>query len=470
MKTRREPWLKRLPALFEIPDPDPDPEHARQRIELMERNVMLPVKIFFLGLLFHTFSHSNWIENVGSTPVVAVETIQIISWFYIPASLILALPILFLRHLPAAIVQWTVFTNSLVDGLFIAGLCVISGGVDSILFWLFAALILRNSVSLPPGFSQLVLNFSISLCYVLVPVIDTAILSNTDDRTLQAMSNLSPTSDLTESFVLRLLVLWLAAITCHHVQVSLVKQSRMEAEAAEAAEFALRENQLHSAGRLAAEFAHQVKNPLAIINNCAHSLRRALGDRGGATAQQIEIIQEEVARANRVITQIMEYGRLNEGRVEKLAVTEEIERAIAQVYPAAMPTAVKIERDYAGPFPALLMQRGHLSEILVNLLQNAREALGANGGTVRVTAERTRDHAVILTIADDGPGIPPGEAGRIFEAYYTTKQAGTGLGLAIVKHNAELYGGSVRLESVLGKGAKFVVTFPAKTLPRPFVQ
>ena len=65
---------------------------------------------------------------------------------------------------------------------------------------------------------------------------------------------------------------------------------------------------------------------------------------------------------------------------------------------------------------------------------------------------------------DDGIGIAPEKKERIFEAYYTTKEKGSGLGLTIVKHNAELYGGTVRVESELGKGAKFIVIFPAKAL------
>jgi len=71
---------------------------------------------------------------------------------------------------------------------------------------------------------------------------------------------------------------------------------------------------------------------------------------------------------------------------------------------------------------------------------------------------------VEISVADDGPGIAPHLVERIFEAYYTTKTKGTGLGLAIVKHNVELYGGTVRVESVLGKGARFTLNFPAKTL------
>jgi signal transduction histidine kinase len=67
-------------------------------------------------------------------------------------------------------------------------------------------------------------------------------------------------------------------------------------------------------------------------------------------------------------------------------------------------------------------------------------------------------------VSDNGPGIAPDSLERVFEAYYTTKEKGTGLGLAIVKHNVELYGGRVLVESVLGKGAKFTLIFPAKTL------
>ena len=153
---------------------------------------------------------------------------------------------------------------------------------------------------------------------------------------------------------------------------------------------------------------------------------------------------------------------MSEGRVEKLDVLAELERALEQVFPAAMPAGIAVRRLFGTSFPPLLMQRNHLNEALVNLLQNAREALGATG-TVMVTAECDRAYTVKISVADTGPGIPPELLERIYEAYYTTKEKGTGLGLAIVKHNAELYGGRVVVESVLGNGAKFTLFFPAKT-------
>ncbi|HUZ06179.1 MAG TPA: HAMP domain-containing sensor histidine kinase [Candidatus Paceibacterota bacterium] len=454
MKPSHARWLKRLPALFEIPAPDP--ARLLRRIVTMERNIMLPVKAVFIGMILYSFQSTRWVGLPLSMQDVATETVQFIFWFYILANVMFAVVLFRAEPLPLAVVQWTVVTSSLVDGLLIAGLASLSGGLDSILFWLFVALIIRNAVSVPPGFSQLFLNVAISLCYAMVGALDIFVMRN---ETTMNEFDVTP-DDWGQPFVLRLMVLLLVAGGCYGAQLLLERQ---QIAAEEAGEFAARESQLRSAGRLAAEFAHQIKNPLAVINNAAYSLRRSLHAGNADAARQIEIIQEEVARADRVITQITGYAQLSEGRVEKLSVIEELNRAIAQVFPPAVPTRISILREYGHGFPPLLMQRGHLSEMFVNLLQNAREALGENGN-IMVTAGCRRDYTVEISVRDDGPGISRDKIERVFEAYYTTKEKGSGLGLAIVKHNAELYGGTVRVESELGKGAEFIVVFPAKAL------
>ena len=460
MKASHWQWLKRVFALLEIPAPDPP--RLLRRIEIMERDIMLPVKAVFIGMILYSFLSSKWFEMTSSLLDVTYETVQYIFSGYILISLLLVIPLLVTRRWPLAVVQWTVVTSSLVDGLFIAGLALITGGLDSIVFWLFVVLIIRNAASVPPGFLQLLLNFAISLCYVLTASLDVNITNNLDEFTRRAQESQDfPLHDeLGEPFVLRVAVLWLTAICCYGAQILLERQ-RLATEEAE--EFAAREAQLRSAGRLAAEFAHQIKNPLAVINNAAFSMQRSLHDGKATIGPQVEIIQEEVARADRVITQIMGYAQLSEGHVERLNVIEELNHAVAQVFPPAVPTRIKIQRAYGHGFSPLLMQRGHLSEILVNLLKNAREAVGETGN-VSVTANCHRDHSVEISVRDDGAGIPPDKIERIFEAYYTTKEHGTGLGLAIVKHNVELYGGKVHVESELGKGAKFTVIFPAKAL------
>jgi signal transduction histidine kinase len=458
MKSSHARWLKQLFAPFDIPTPDP--ARQRRRIVMMERNVMLPVKAVFIGIILYSFDITPWVGIANSTLDVVVETVQFIFWFYIPVNVLLAVFLLAAERLPLAVVQWTIVTSNFVDGIFIAAMALLTGGLDSVFFWLFVALIIRNSVSVPPGVLQLISSLVISLCYVLVAVMDVSVFQNLDDTTQRAL-DLSSHEELGQPFVLRLVVLLLTTICCSGLELLLERQ---QLAAEEAAEFSAREGQLRSAGRLAAEFAHQIKNPLAIINNAAFSLQRAARAGKAPASEQVEIIQEEVARADKVITQIMGYAQLSEGRVEKLNVIDELENALAQVFPAAVPGRIKIHRDFAQGFPPLLMQRGHLSEIFINLFQNAREALGKKGN-VLITAKSERHQAVEISICDDGPGISPEKLVRIFEAYYTTKEKGTGLGLAIVKHNLELYGGTVCVESKLGQGTEFILTFPVKTLP-----
>jgi len=456
MKPGHAQWLKHLPALFEIPAPDP--ARLLRRIDIMERHIILPVKMVFIGMILYSFKSTPWFGQTYDIDV-ATETVQLIFWFYIMANVLFTTVLFAAGRLPLAVVQWTVVTSSLVDALLIAGLASLSGGLDSILFWLFVVLVIRNSASVPPGFTQLSLNLAVSLVYVLIGALDffisNVLISDQASLTLDL-----PNDDWGEPFILRLAVLLLLTGGCYGTQLLLERQ---EIAIAEAAEFAARESQLRSAGRLAAEFAHQIKNPLAIINNAAFSLQRSLRENKNSATQQIEIIQEEVARADRVITQIMGYGQLSEGRVEKLDVVKEIDAAIAQVFPPAVTGEIQIHRNYAAHFPPLLMQRGHFAEIFLNLLQNARDVLG-DEGNIFVTADCKRDYSVEISVRDDGPGIPPDKISRIFEAYYTTKEKGSGLGLAIAKHNVELYGGEIHVESKLGQGAQFTVTFPAKAI------
>ena len=263
-----------------------------------------------------------------------------------------------------------------------------------------------------------------------------------------------------ESFILRLIILLLLTSSCYGVQLLSFRQRVSDEEARKSA---ARNDELRAAGRLAAEIAHQLKNPLGIINNAAFSLARGLKDGKNDLDLQLEIIREEIERSDRIITQLMGYAQLSEGRVEKIDPAEELDRAITEVFPPGNVQGIEIIRQYGQALPGLLMQRTHLSVVLVNILQNAREALGERG-SITLSAHAPDENSIEMVIADNGPGIPHDKLDKIFEAYYTSKEKGTGLGLAIVKHNVELYGGTIWAESELGKGARFVLTFPAKTL------
>jgi signal transduction histidine kinase len=259
--------------------------------------------------------------------------------------------------------------------------------------------------------------------------------------------------------LLRIALMLLLGACCYGLE-ALIDKQRLAFE--EAREFEARQHQLKAAGRMAAQIAHQVKNPLAIINNAAWCLEQPASD-ANLPADQARIIREEVRKADQIITRLMGYAQLAEGRVEKLVVAEELQRAFAEVFPPGAGYPIQVETGVAPDLPPLLMQRAHLSEILVNLLLNAREAL--NGpGRVRVTAALGPDETVELRVSDTGPGVPPERREKIFEPYFSTKEKGSGLGLAIVRNSAGMYGGTVRVESELGKGATFIVSLPIRTL------
>ncbi len=528
-----------MPALLAVPRPEPA-EHAR-RIVAVQRNIVLPARLLVVAMVYYHLYNSRWLGVAVTTYGVVFETLQNI--FAVYALLVVAITVLLLvvRRFPPGSVQWLVFTIGLGDGVFLAGLTVLTGGFDSILFWVYPALIVLNAVSIPLATPQIVLNLVLAGCFMAAGLVETSshewelsvgsirsrkarpnrltsadfkdvaavgaalrqlppplsrllwdgLPENTRQQLVQTnlpseveseiaaelaheLNNLlfplpatgpglptstEPPEVAADPYVLRLTVLVLLTFCCYGLQILVAAQRRVEEDQKE---FVVRSEQLRAAGRLAAEFAHQIKNPLAIINNVAYSLQKKPAANAPDATRQIGIIQEEVAKADQIITQIMGYAQLSEGRVEKLDVRAEIERVIANIFPPGEPTGITVRREFAESFPPLLMQRRHFTDSVGNLLQNAREALDGQG-RIFVVARCLGDYSVEVVVRDDGPGIPPDKIERIFEAYYTTKTRGSGLGLAIVKHNVGLYGGEVRVESKLGNGAKFTLLFPAKS-------
>ena len=448
--------LQQLPRL--IATEPPDPEQQAFRIRSMERNVALPAKAVVLGVLFYYLFYSHWFEAAQDVMLVGIQEIvlDVVQRFfvlYLIINLAAAIMLIGMEQLPLRFVQLVVFTIALIDGLLLGALTMFCGGFDSLLFWVFLGLIVRNSISVPEAPLQIILNLMMSACYVLAGLLAAAI-----DQFIEIKPD---EVDLTgEPLIVRLALLVLMTVCCYGVQVLLDKQRRADDETRE---FALRQEQLRVTGRLAAEIAHQLKNPLGIINNAAFNLQRNVKEGKATITQQIRIIREEVERSDRIITDMMGYARLADGKLERLNAMSELDQAIDQVFPPGVVFGIKITRDYARVLPPLLMQRNHLSEIFINILQNAREILNGNGNIV-VSTRYGEDYSVVVVIQDDGPGIPSDVLEKVFEPYFTTKEKGSGLGLAIVKHNIEIYGGSVKVESEPGKGARFTLLLPAKSL------
>jgi signal transduction histidine kinase len=349
------------------------------------------------------------------------------------------------------------FSAGILDVVLMTGLTFLTDGADSLCFWIFLILILHNALAIPVALPQLVLNLLLSLSFIVGARLDQY---NLDQSNIENVKNHVDPIMRQENKYERVIVLLLWASCCYGIQLLFERQKRAEAEAME---FAVRQERLQTAGRLAAEIAHQIKNPLGIITNASFCLQRAVHEGQTAVDEQIAIIREEVERADQIITELMGYAQLAEGRVERLDVAEELDYALTQVFPSAAKYPVEIRRKYEDALPALLMQKRHLSDVLVNLLQNAREAMNGHG-QIEVGACYGTNDSISIRIGDNGPGIAPEKLGRIFEAYFTTRDKGTGLGLAIVKHNIEMYGGKVEVDSTLGQGTRFTIEFPPRIL------
>ncbi len=537
MRTGQWQWLKRLPGMLAALRPEPA-EQGRRQLAL-QRNVLLPARLIVVAIVFFQLYASPWLAQIVDAYGVVFETVQNVFWGY--AFLVIAATVLFfvVRRFPPGTAPWIVFAIGLGDGVFLGGLTVLTGGFESILYWVYPALIVLNAVSIPLAAPQIVLNLLLGIFFLsagliesntepeprlgsfrgrigkrfaaedienlpalaaslkaLPPPLDKLIWAKLSEDTQRQISAPPETwaapaelrlalakelnailagpprlvpmpteipENAADPYIPRVAVLLLLTFCCYGVQVLAAGQKLAEEEQKE---FVLRTEQLRSAGRLSAEVAHQIKNPLAIINNVTFSLQKNLKPAKPEVAQQLEIIREEIAKADRIITQVMGYAQLSEGRVERLNVVEELQRILAEVFPPGLPTGTQIQSDFATELPPLLMQRQHFADAVGNLLQNARDVL-ADGGHIWIRAHLAGEDTIEVTVRDDGAGIAADKRERIFEAYYTTKPRGTGLGLAVVKHNAELYGGRVEVESELGKGSQFTLSWPAKTWIRP---
>ncbi len=504
----RSPKAKLLASLFV--SPGVSPEQQADRIRIMERDVCLTIKVIVLSGLAYLLLFSDWFEGVPTLGDTDIEIVRGAFRAYLAANIVIGAIVLAMDYLPIRWVQWAVFVINIVDGAFVSLLLVITGGLESTVYWVLLVLVIRNSVSITGVRMQIAVNLLLILCYLVAGMLDLTLqelkwdqenlvsgeasvlppLASSHVRTnapaltakaaeskrrrqrpdfgdehlevsqalLLAITGLSDRNALQLLFS-RVALLLLLATSCYGINVLADRHLKAQEEAQE---FSIRQEQLHSTGRLAAEIAHQLKNPLAIINNAAFSLQKSIGDAKPTALQQLEMIREEIGRSDRILTELMGYAQLAEGRVERLDVREEMESALQRAFPPALQHEVKIQVTCADDLPPLLMQRTHLHEVLVNLLTNAREVV-SHHGSITLAARLDEQGAVRIAVTDDGPGIPDYQRAHIFEPYFSTKEKGTGLGLAIVRHNTEIYGGRVAVESTLGKGTTFTLTFPEKT-------
>ncbi len=238
----------------------------------------------------------------------------------------------------------------------------------------------------------------------------------------------------------------------------------------------VRSEKLASMGRLVAGIAHEINNPVnAVINSLGpldDAVKRIAAGEGGSPveiAREAEeilaVVQRGAARTKAIVQALHGYARGDDSVQREVNLARSIDETLGLLQHRLR--KVTVVKDIE-PKARILGFPGQVDQVLMNLLTNAAQAIGDQGGTIKVTAQN-QDAQVLLTVADDGPGIPQDILPRIFDPFFTTKEVGdgSGLGLSIVHGIIERHGGHIDVESQPGQGTKFSISFPLPPAPRP---
>jgi two-component system, NtrC family, sensor kinase len=224
-------------------------------------------------------------------------------------------------------------------------------------------------------------------------------------------------------------------------------------------------DKLASVGRLAAGIAHEINNPLTGVLSYASLLRKRLeGDT--ETCEDLDVIVRETVRCRGIIRGLLDFSRPTAPARKPMDLDEVVRRAVSVVMTQLSLHHVDLSLDLAENLPTVLADANQIQQVVVNLLLNAADAIGTEGGTIRATTRRGPSSSIELLLQDSGCGISPEDLPRIFEPFFTTKgNHGTGLGLAVSWGIVEAHGGSLEVQSELGHGTCFTLRLSTIAAP-----
>jgi len=226
---------------------------------------------------------------------------------------------------------------------------------------------------------------------------------------------------------------------------------------------------LASLGRLAAGVAHEINNPLAIINEKAGLLKdlvefsKEYHDREKLKVQ-VESILRSVNRCREITHRLLGFAKRMDVKVETIYLNELVQEVLGFLEKEAFHRNIKVNLNLAPDLAPIAHDRGQLQQVFLNIINNAFEAVEDGGNITISTKENETEPGVVeVAIADDGRGIHPDDLKHIFDPFYSKgKEQGTGLGLSISYGIVAKCGGDIRVESKLGKGSTFTVVLPQK--------
>ncbi len=232
-------------------------------------------------------------------------------------------------------------------------------------------------------------------------------------------------------------------------------------------------DRLAALGEMAAGLAHEIRNPLGAIKGATQCLNPA--NITGEDREFMDVIVEEVNRLNGVVSAFLDYSRPLKQNFAPTDINDVVTRTIRLIQ-NEIPQRVKLEVQLHESLGRVDADAEQLKQVLINLVQNAVQALDEKGGHLTVRTDRqdrfsefrgSASETIEVHVIDDGPGIPGDQQLNIFVPFFTTKQKGTGLGLAICQRIVKNHGGSVTVQSRIGEGAHFTIRLPGIPVELP---
>lgn len=246
---------------------------------------------------------------------------------------------------------------------------------------------------------------------------------------------------------------------------------QLERAVEDAHRVALEQERLSTLGTLVAGINHEIANALTYLTMSEGVEERALEEllaeqnlskEARERAQEVHAAVQSAKKGIEHLTNIAAglrtFYRASPGNRALVAPEKFVETAL-MLGRSRIPVGVEVHKEYHAQ-RKLLVNEGSLVQVILNLLLNAGEAIGEAGKGHVVVRTRDEDDQVVVEVEDDGPGIPPDVAARLFTPFYTTKRNGTGLGLNVSRRIAQEHGGTLAFSSQLGKGATFVLRLP----------
>jgi signal transduction histidine kinase len=237
-------------------------------------------------------------------------------------------------------------------------------------------------------------------------------------------------------------------------------ENRVEARTRElksAQEELIKKERLAAMGQMASVVSHEIRNPLAVINNSIYFIKTKLGANiDPKIAKHISIIESEIRQANGIIDEILSFARTRELKPKPTVLNSYLEDLLS-TYP--FPSHITLEKQFTSKNIVVNIDQDEINQVIRNLIKNAIEVMPEKGKII-VRTDLTPEKMAKIEVEDSGPGIPKDVLEKLFTPFFTTKARGTGLGLAVVKKVIERHKGKVEIVSEVGKGTCFKLYIP----------